>query len=99
MPNLLNTIPQQTDSLRSLMVLPVNFGWIGICNPTTIDDRHNHRSTSCTPVLSDAIISTNDKWAYLDHYQQLMEMKEAERRENYAANQATLNGLTDEMNP
>ena len=99
MPALLNANPHQPDSLRSLMALPVKFGGIGICDPTTTADRHNHRSTSCTSVLSDAIISTNDEWVYLDHYCHLMNMKEEGRKANHIANQTTLNDLTDEMTP
>lgn len=82
-----------------LLSLPVKFGGIGLSNPTTTAERHHHRSSSCTSVLSDAIISTDTKWVYLDHYRHLNEMREEGQRKNALHHQVNLDRLTTKMTP
>ena len=99
LPALLNAPPDQPTSLRDLLALPVKYGGIGLVNPTTTAERHHHRSTTCTSVLADAIISNNDEWVYLDHHRTLKEMKRLGIQTANDDHQSELDRLCAPMTP
>ena len=99
LPSLLEASPDQPASLRALMALPIKFGGAGLPNPTVTADRHHTTSSSCTSVLSEAILRNTAEWTYMDHSRMMTEGKTTARNANTVLHQEELDGLMAPMSP
>jgi len=90
LPSLLEASSDQPKSLRAIIALPIKFEGIGLRNPTVTTNRHHTTSSSCTSILSEAILRNTEEWTYMDHSRMMVEGKTLARETNTELHQDEL---------